>query len=329
MIFPSIFALIMGNICIEWGEVQSVGQMDPIINESSGLVMLADGSLLTHNDSGDGPVLYRISQSGVLLQTVELDGAVAVDWESLTSGPCGEETCVFVADVGDNGAARQSVTIFRFPVQALLTEQSATVIVDSTSQEVIYPDGPRDCETIAVDPMTETLVFIEKIPKGEARWYTLKPEAWGGAEPAELAYGGLMDTGADSFTGGWMTGGDFDPSGTILWTRTYPQGFGWSVRRGEDREIEALDYLLDFEIPINEQCESLTVSPDGEKLWLSCEGRNGVLASAECALFAEGQGYPETDDGGGSSNRGCAAGTASLWLLLLTFSLVLRNPRTL
>lgn len=328
MIFPIIFVSIYGNICIEWGEVQSVGQMDPIINESSGLVMLADGSLLTHNDSGDGPVLYRISESGVLLQAIELDGAVAVDWESLTSGPCGEETCIFVADVGDNGAVRQSVTIFRFPVRALMTEEPATVIVDYTSLEVIYPDGPRDCETIAVDPMTEAIVFVEKIPKGEARWYTLKPEAWRGPEPAELAYGGLMDTGADSFTGGWMTGGDFEPSGTILWTRTYPQGFGWSVRRGEDREIEALDYLFDFEIPLNDQCESLTVSPDGEKLWLSCEGRDGVLASAECISFAEGQGHPETDDGD-SSNQGCATGTAAIWWLLLAFSLVPRTPRTL
>ena len=53
MIFPIIFASIYGNICIEWGEVQSVGQMDPIINESSGLVMLA-WIFTTHNDSGDG-----------------------------------------------------------------------------------------------------------------------------------------------------------------------------------------------------------------------------------------------------------------------------------
>ena len=69
---------IYGNICIEWGEVQSVGQFDPIILESSGLVMLEDGSLLTHNDSGDGPVIYRVSQTGSLLQTIELRGAVAV-----------------------------------------------------------------------------------------------------------------------------------------------------------------------------------------------------------------------------------------------------------
>ena len=137
-----------------------------------------------------------------------------------------------------------------------------------------------------------------------------------------------MDTGADSFTGGWMTGGDFEPSGTILWTRTYPQGFGWSVRRGVDREIEGFDYLVDFEIPLNEQCESLTVSPDGEKLWLSCEGRDGVLASAECVSFAERQGYPETDDDD-SSNQGCAVGTAAIWWLLLAFSLVPRTPRTL
>ena len=329
MIFPSIFVLICGNICIEWDEVQSVGQLDPIILESSGLVMLADGSLLTHNDSGDSAVLYRVSQSGALLQMVELSGAVAVDWESLALGPCGEDTCIFVADVGDNGAARQSVTIFRFPVQALMTEPPARMVDDYTSLEVVYPDGPRDCETIAVDPMTGTLVFVEKIPESKARWYTLKPEAWRGREPAELAYGGRMDTGADSFTGGWMTGGEFDPSGEILWTRTYPQGFGWSVRRGADREIEALDYFSDFEIPINEQCESLTVSPDGETLWLSCEGQNGVLASAACASFAEAQGSSEPVAGGASNTEGCASGTPSLWWLVLAFSLVPRILRTL
>ena len=134
-----------------------------------------------------------------------------------------------------------------------------------------------------------------------------------------------MDTGAP-LPG--VDDGDFEPSGTILWTRTYPQGFGWSVRRGVDREIEGFDYLLDFEIPINEQCESLTVSPGGEKIWLSCEGRDGVLASAECVSFAERQGYPETDDDD-SSNQGCAAGTAAIWWLLLAFSLVPRTPRTL
>ena len=139
MIFPSIFALVTGNICIEWGEVQSVGQLDPNILESSGLVMLADGSLLTLNDSGDGPVLYRVSQTGALLQTIELGGAVAVDWESLAAGPCGEDTCIFVADVGDNGASRQSVTIFRFPVESLMTEEPAAVLTDYTRWRLCIP----------------------------------------------------------------------------------------------------------------------------------------------------------------------------------------------
>ena len=125
-----------------------------------------------------------------------------------------------------------------------------------------------------------------------------------------------------------MTGGDFDPSGTILWTRTYPQGFGWSVRRGDGGEIEALDYFSDFEIPINEQCESITVSPDGEKLWLSCEGRDGVLASAECASFAGAQGSSETESGD-SSTQGCAAGAAALWWQLIAFSLARRTLRIL
>ena len=117
--------------------------------------------MLTLNDSGDGPVLYRVSQTGALRQTIELGGAVAVDWESLAAGPCGEDTCIFVADVGDNGASRQSVTIFRFPVEFPMTEEPAAVLTDYTPLEVVYPDGPRDCETIA-DPMTGTLIFVEK-----------------------------------------------------------------------------------------------------------------------------------------------------------------------
>ena len=95
-----------------------------------------------------------------------------------------------------------------------------------------------------------------------------------------------------------------------------------------DGEIEALDYLSDFAIPINEQCESMTVSPDGEKLWLSCEGRDGVLASAECASFADAQGSSEADSGD-SRNQGCAAGAAALWWQLIAFSLARRTLRTL
>ena len=55
-----------------------------------------------------------------------------------------------------------------------MSEEPATVVTDFDSLEVFYPDGPRDCETIGVDPMTGTLVFVEKIPKGEARWYALQ-----------------------------------------------------------------------------------------------------------------------------------------------------------
>ena len=61
-----------------------------------------------------------------------------------------------------------------------------------------------------------------------------KPEAWLGLEPASSTFRGLLDTGADSFTGGWMTGGDFDPSGTILVDPHLPARF-WLERSIEAR----------------------------------------------------------------------------------------------
>ena len=73
------------------------------------------GVLWSHNDSGDGPNLNAIDQSGRLLAIVPVANAVARDWEDIASGPCPSSLlastapdgttqtsgCLYLADIGE------------------------------------------------------------------------------------------------------------------------------------------------------------------------------------------------------------------------------------
>src|SRR3954451_10421792 len=82
--------------------------------ELSGLVAspAQRGVLWTHNDSGDAPRLFALRSDGSAIATVAVRGAQAVDWEDLAAGPDGS---LLVGDIGDNDAARDSVTVYRVP----------------------------------------------------------------------------------------------------------------------------------------------------------------------------------------------------------------------
>ena len=104
------------------------------------------------------------------------------------------------------------------------------------------------------------------------------------------------------------------------------------ARRDSEGHIEALDYLSDFEIPLNAQCESLALSVDGQKIWLSCEGEAGILASASCATTGSLEGSEQDGETESGPPSGCATGpglgTLSLWFFM-TFSLARRSLRIL
>src|SRR5690606_27133660 len=66
----------------------------------------------THNDRGNDPVLFAIGSDGALRARVTVTGASLIDWEDIERGPCGDGRCLFIADIGDNSANRESITIY-------------------------------------------------------------------------------------------------------------------------------------------------------------------------------------------------------------------------
>lgn len=84
-------------------------RLPPVLHENSGLVIQGD-SFHWHNDSGDGPYLYRTDTAGRLTKIDTLDAA-AIDYEDLTTDPQGR---FYVADTGNNRGRRTSQSIYRY-----------------------------------------------------------------------------------------------------------------------------------------------------------------------------------------------------------------------
>jgi hypothetical protein len=117
----------------------------PGLPEASGLAVSRNvpGRLWTINDSGQ-PALFALDARGSVTGQVRLTGAQVEDWEAIAVGACGAASCVYVADIGDNRAARRRVTIYRLPEPETASGTAAVAEVFHAT----YPDGPQDAEAM-------------------------------------------------------------------------------------------------------------------------------------------------------------------------------------
>ena len=315
--------------CIEFYDAEKVGEFaNEAISESSGIALSRqhDNLLWTHNDSGDSPRIFALGKDGASRGIINLEGASARDWEAMALGPCGDETCLYVGDVGDNNAVRESVALYKVvepTPRGIGTDQTVT----AESLELIYPDGPRDCEGIASDPLTGDILFIEKSFTAEAKVYLLPADAWevDAQPPFTLLSLGEIDFDTDSLTGGLVTGIDISPSGTELFARTYAAGFHIPLIR------DAQNRIIGFEGPrlVNAydrgQCESVAYDRTGLELWFTCEDVNGPIARSTCKTLQD----DPIDRVEPADKQGCATTTTQspLWLILFYLAWLTRKRR--
>lgn len=151
------------------------------VYETSGLAMDGSGVLWTHNDAGGQADLYGFDTTGRQVAHVAVGNAGATDWEDIDAGPCGEEACLFIGDIGDNNATRDHVTIYRVPEPA-----AAASRVAATALHAQYPEGPQDAEGLIALP-DGRLFIVTKGEHGPVRLYHLpRAAAPGGMHRLEL-----------------------------------------------------------------------------------------------------------------------------------------------
>jgi hypothetical protein len=127
---------------------------------------LNPGILYIHNDSGNANQVYLTDQNGDDEGTLTLTQYGNRDWEDIAvgPGPANGVNYVYVGDIGDNNSKYSSVFVYRFP-EPNLSGQTIPFVADINAAdkiELIYPDGPRNAETLMVDPVTKDIYIASK-----------------------------------------------------------------------------------------------------------------------------------------------------------------------
>ena len=198
------------------GTVQSA-----VIKGASGLAASRKnpGVLWIHNDYGPACV-YAMTPEGKHLGVYNFAGTKNLNWEDIAIGPGPEPNVdyIYAGDIGDNNAKRKDVTIYRI-IEPNVDVNQTSVNVTITNVETIvlvYPDGPRDAETLIVDPLTKDIYIVSKEGTSKVYRATYPQSTTGKTTLEEVA----------RLHWGMATGGDISPDGREIIVRGY---FGASV----------------------------------------------------------------------------------------------------
>lgn len=207
-------------------EARQTGVFAERIDESSGLAASRQhpGLLWTVEDSGNPAAVHAVDTSGNILGTWRIEGARNADWEAIALGPCGTDSCLYIADTGDNGARRNTVTIYRMREPSIQPNRQRGRTTDGriSRPDVLtlrYPDGAHDVEALVVTP-GEDLILISKGRREAVRAYRLDRSAWS-ADKAVTAHPlGKLPMPTEGI-GGLVTDAALHPDGRRLVVRTY------------------------------------------------------------------------------------------------------------
>ncbi len=124
------------------------------------------GYFWTHNDSGSDPVIYLINNRAEIIMEVELKGVKNRDWEEIVTVQHGDESFIYVGEIGDNKAVHKSVELFKVPEPQFTGQKSITI--NNSDIEIMsftYAEGARDAEALFYDQSQEEFVLVTKREK--------------------------------------------------------------------------------------------------------------------------------------------------------------------
>jgi len=198
------------------GRLQPAGRLElPQLTECSGIACLG-GAYWAHNDSGDGPTLYRATTLEFgNAEVLEVPGASARDWEDIDT----IDDDIVVFDVGDNRLKRTDCTIYRVRYLARTDERGADLPGELSlvaAYRFRYPDGPHDAEAgIVIDGKIHLVTKAAREPSTIVYRFDDLPVA--GGSTRNVSYTPVKVGELELEPGEQVTAGTYDaPSGTLL-----------------------------------------------------------------------------------------------------------------
>lgn len=282
--------------CAAFTEKTQTGKLASAqIDEASGLAAswAHEGLLWTHNDSGDSARVFLMRPDGAVVAEVHLTSVEeAIDFEDIAVAPCAAgspQSCVYVADTGDNLSARDKVVIYRFPEPELpkdhrqdLGRDQRSTTIDVEDVHAIwfdYADGPRDVETLMVHPQSRAIYVVEKNPTSKAPVFRVPGAATTPSAPARAVEIATLELQGRSSLFAMITAGDIAPNGREFTLRTYLESYTYCAPEAGSKKNSEDNFEDVFKVsptraalPVLPQGEALTYDRAGDAIWLTSEG---------------------------------------------------------
>lgn len=253
-----------------------------------------EGDFFVHNDEGE-PVLYAIDETGADHGSVLIVPAKNKDWEDITSVPVADSRWLAVGDIGDNRAKRKSIRLYFVEEPKAGEHGRYSGRLDlKHAVRLRYPDGPRDCESMAYDPVDKQILLLSKRDK-PARLYAVDLETALTEHKAELRFLGVIvtlrpPTSRDRFRWGSKTdyisqptGFDISPDGSQAVVITYRSLYRFRREPDEDW-LSALQRKPDEVVgPPSIQNEAIGYSADGKSVYVTTEKKPAAIFRIEFA----------------------------------------------
>ena len=275
-VFASLLSLFLLSfeapaLCLKWGQRETLATLpNADFSEISGMAYSPNfpGRIYFVNDSSHGAYFYSYDLNTGLYEKIEIEGFKGWDIEALSFGPCGKnQSCIYIADVGDNQARRKIVRI-----AGVVEKETFKSTERPLFHKILkYPDQATDAEAIVVSSRRNSLYLFSKefgmLSSAPTKVYQISLDTL--HEPQESFF---LSLGEMTLKGGLMTplltvtdaALSSDESTLFLtgYVRSYEVSFDDLITQLENSGKASLDYT-DLSTGLAVQTEAASYAPDG------------------------------------------------------------------
>ena len=230
------------------------------LEETSGII-LNNGLLWTHNDSGNESQLFNIDSTGKIIQKITITTAKNIDWEDITA----KNELITVGDFGNNFGTRKNLYLLELKLTdgKLNKHDSIPFFYPEQTNFLFNALTPFDAEAI-ININNKYLVFTKNRNTLTTEMYLIDKNL---NRPIVAEYVESLNVNS------LITGGDYNEDSKTLVLTSYSSGGHQYLIRIKNfslqtlKNIEIENYGLDYK---DAQIEAITIINENE-FWITSE----------------------------------------------------------
>jgi hypothetical protein len=239
--------------------------------------------IFAHNDRARAVVFVLDRQGGVKAR-LSLENAMPTDVEDIAIAACAKDSrdsCVYLADIGDNASQRSEIAVLRFAEPALPASDAVTMLSPMfTRLRFRYEDGAHNAEGFMVDPATARMYVVTKLMDGGvSSVYRLDEGASADAVGTAVKVAALPVPMSSDMS---ISAAAAQPCGGGFVVRTYNTIYEFRIPVGMPFEQAFSVAPVTIAAPTENQSEAIDYLPDGRGLVTSGEGASAAIFEMRC-----------------------------------------------